>query len=63
MKLGRGEVIVTSGCIERRMPVVMNNKVPQLTTTMAQKVNKRMAWYIQLVGLVLNNIASLVVAK
>ena len=50
--------------MERRTPVVMSNRVPQLTTTMAQIVtHKRMAWYTQLVGLVLHSLASLVVAK
>ena len=66
MKPGRGEVIVTSGCMERRTPVAIHgksNRVAQLSTTMAQVVitHKRMAWCIQLV--VLDNLASLVVAK
>ena len=40
------------------------SKVLQLTATMAETVShKRMAWYDQLVGLVLRNLASLVVAK
>ena len=40
------------------------SKVLQLTATMAQTViHKRMAWYDQLVGWVLRNLASLVVAK
>ena len=46
------------------MGTVVNSKVLQLTATMAQTViHKRMAWYAQLVGLVLRNLASLVVAK
>ena len=46
------------------METVVNSKVLQLTATMAQTVShKRMAWYDQLVGLVLRNLASLVVAK
>ena len=42
------------------METVVNSKVLQLTATMAQTViHKRMAWYVQLVGLVLR----MVVAK